>query len=351
MMNILITGGAGFVGANLAVYFAKKGHNVISMDNLVRRGSEFSIPRLIKAGVKFLHGDIRNKEDFYHLPKDINFILNTAAETTATDGYLNPEYALQNNTIGMINILEFARKHNSSVIQWSTNKVYSGDRLNAIKTVEKADRFDYDDEQYEHGVPEDFPVEGGEHSVYGISKLMSDLMCQEYHHAFKVKTVANRFSCLCGPYQWSKITQGWYTWWAMGFYFKQPMQYIGFKGKQVRDVLYIDDVAKLIELEMDNMNKISGEVFNVGGGPKFTISLRQATKLLEDSMGYSVPIETLPTPRRADQRVYISDIRKVMKALSWKPMISPKEAFERIIEWIKKDEATIKQLPHFMSKT
>lgn len=343
-MKILITGGAGFVGANLAVYFANKGHEIISMDNLVRRGSENALLRLKQNKVKFIHGDIRNKEDLVHLPKDINIILNTAGETTATNGYFNPEFDLRNNTIGVMNLLELARKNGAGLIQWSTNKVFSGDRLNAIKIVENETRLEVADKRYKYGIPEDFPVEGGEHSIYGLSKLMSDLMCQEYSKAFNVRTIVNRFSCLCGPYQWSKVTQGWFTYLAIAFHFKFPIQYLGWAGKQVRDILYIDDVAKLIEAQVGSIDSVSGETFNIGGGSEFTISLREATALLENMFGYSVPIEVLKEPRRADQGVYISDIRKAKNVLGWEPKVTPKEAYSKIVSWIKNDSHLLAHL-------
>lgn len=345
-MNVLITGGAGFVGANLAVHLANKGHHVISMDNLARRGSENSLPRLKKNGIKFVHGDIRNKEDFmhHHLPTDINVILNTAAEPSAVSGYQNPEFVVKNNTLGMLNVLEFARKINASVIQWSTNKVYCGDSINSIKRKEKETRYVITDEQYEQGIPETFSIDGGNHSVYGLSKIMSDVMCQEYSKALNVKTVINRFSCICGPYQWGQCAQGWYAWWAIAFHLKLPLQYIGWKGKQVRDVLHIDDVAKLIDLEIELLDSINGTVFNIGGGPKFTMSLKEATNYLKGKYGYEVPITQIEEPRNADHCIYISDIRKASNSLGWKPEISPEEAFDSIISWIKKDEETLRHL-------
>ena len=345
-MKILVTGGAGFIGTNLAIYFANKGHHVISMDNLARRGTENSLPQLKKHNVKFIHGDIRNKEDFlhHHLPTDIDIILNTAAEPSAISGYQNPEFVIQNNTIGMLNVLEFARKINASVIQWSTNKVYCGEKINSIKRKEKETRYIITDEKYKQGIPETFSIDGGHHSIYGLSKAMSDVMCQEYSKAFNVKTVINRFSCLCGPYQWGMCTQGWYAWWAIAFHFKLPLQYIGWEGKQVRDILYIDDIAQLVDLEIENINAINGEVFNIGGGPKFTMSLIEATDYLKDKYGYGVPIELIKETRKADHCVYVSDIRKARKRLGWKPEVSPKEAFDNIISWVKKDENLLKNI-------
>lgn len=342
-MKILITGGAGFVGANLATHFSKKGHKVISMDNLVRRGSDFSLDRLKKHGVKFIHGDIRNPEDFDALPHNLDFILNTAAEPSATEGYKNPRFDLQNNTFGMLNVLEFARKNGASVIQWSTNKVYCGDKINAIKRVEKPTRYEISDKSFKHGIPETFSIDGGDHSIYGLSKVMSDIMCQEYAQGLNTKTVVNRFSCLCGPYQWGKPIQGWYAWWAIAFKFKMPLHYIGWNGKQVRDVLHINDIAKLVELEMENIDKINGEVFNVGGGPKNTMSLIEASDYLENKFGYPVPLEILPNPRKADHCVYISDIRKVKNVLGWEPKIDPKMAFDDIVGWVNADKEMLRK--------
>lgn len=348
-MKILITGGAGFVGANLAVYFAKKGHQVISMDNLSRRGSENALSRFKKNKITFVHGDIRNKEDFlhHHLPTDINVILNTAAEPSAISGYQNPEFVIQTNAIGTLNVLEFARRINSSVIQWSTNKVYCGEKINSIKRKEKKTRYVITDENYKQGIPETFSIDGGDHSIYGLSKIMSDMMCQEYSKAFNIKTVINRFSCLCGPYQWGKCAQGWYAWWAIASYFKLPLQYIGWKGKQVRDILHIDDVTELINLEIENIHKINGEVFNIGGGPKFTMSLIEATEYLKNGHGYETYLEQIEESRKADHCVYVSDIRKAKRILGWKPKINPEEAFDKIISWIKKDKTILKYIYAF----
>ena len=171
---------------------------------------------------------------------------------------------------------------------------------------------------------------------------MGDLMCQEYAQGLNTKTIVNRFSCLCGPYQWGKPIQGWYAWWTIAFNFKMPLHYIGWNGKQVRDILHIDDIAKLVELEMENIDKVSGEVFNIGGGPNFTMSLIEATNYLENKFGYTIPVEVLPNPRKADHCIYISDIRKAKDLLGWQPKIDPKKAFDNIIDWVKTDDRILR---------
>jgi CDP-paratose 2-epimerase len=273
-------------------------------------------------------------------------------------GYANPIFDITNNTLGLINTLEFARLHECAVIFWSTNKVYSGDRINAFPMQEKPTRWEWDKEtiysQVDNSLPpgfnpgfgfsEDFSINGGQHSVYGLSKVMADLACQEYAGAFGVKTVINRFSCLAGEGQFGKSEQGWVAWWAIAFHFGLPLKYIGWGGKQVRDILFIEDVCRLVELEMENLNSISGEVFNIGGGIGKTLSLIEATALMQEKYGRDVPIAIEDEPRKADQCIYISDIRKAQRVLRWSPRIGIKEGYERIIEWVRRNEAELRLL-------
>lgn len=203
MKRVLVIGGAGFVGCNLALYLTERGYRVTVLDNLVRRGSELNLPLFKTKGITFIHGDVRCKEDFETLP-NFDAICETSAQTSATAGYANPYFDFSNNTVGLINVLEFARKRGSTVIFWSTNKVYSGDKINKMHTTELNHRYDWSDADRiigfdsKHGISEEFSVDGGQHSIYGLSKLMSDLAVQEYANAFNVKTVVNRFSCLTG---------------------------------------------------------------------------------------------------------------------------------------------------------
>ncbi|HIE53119.1 MAG TPA: NAD-dependent epimerase/dehydratase family protein [Armatimonadetes bacterium] len=809
-MKVLITGGAGFIGAQLAFYLRERGHEVIVLDNLVRRGSELNLPLFKRWGIPFYHGDVRNAEDFVALPRDIEVICETCAQPSAIAGYDNPIFDITNNTLGLMHTLEFARECGAAVIFWSTNKVYSGDRVNAFPRREAETRWVWDQEaiqrQYgdhlppgfdpRYGFSEEFSIDGGQHSIYGLSKVMADLACQEYYDAFGVKTVVNRFSCLAGDTkietmggtlllrnirqgetvrtatplnngwadtstgafrtsgtgktlweirtkrgrviratgdhlfycpggykpvekiecgqlvevhptverqhyselpdqvilsprdfqtlftnpQWAwpegtverclqdlkrrhldrisyrhpmiyvlarlvgyafgdghlelynthrsdnsratvratvrfydkdplnlraiqedirrlgfncgeirssrspsefngkpidgwstsftcgqrafvglmyllgvprgrkaeqayrvpswvreapgdvkaeflrgffgaelrcptirngelsyvaytqskresladaarafnediatmlaewdietsqfetyryqasngewtrgyelrikqgreniacfaekigyaynrermkacfhiaeflktglpiahyeewiadmtkgishpdsagvwdwvvekrpverepvydltvpetenfiangfhvhnclagkgqfgKSAQGWVAWWALAFYFGRPLKYIGWKGKQVRDVLFIEDICRLVELQMEHLEDIAGEVFNIGGGMKYTLSLREATALLEEKFGRSVPVELEPEPRKADQCIYISDIRKAEKLLGWAPTIGIPEGYDRIIAWIKENEAALRQL-------
>ncbi|MCZ7600598.1 MAG: NAD-dependent epimerase/dehydratase family protein, partial [Gammaproteobacteria bacterium] len=191
-MKVLITGGAGFVGANLAHYLSGRGHRVTVMDNLVRRGSELNLLPLKAAGVQFVHGDVRNAEDFANVPRDIEVVLETCAQPSAIDGYANPLFDINNNTIGLLNTLEFARKSDAGLIFWSTNKTYAGEHINAFPLVERETRWEWDTAAIDaiygerlpagfdpvYGFSSEFTVDGHDHSIYGLSKIMADLACQ-----------------------------------------------------------------------------------------------------------------------------------------------------------------------------
>lgn len=357
MAKILIFGGCGFVGSNLALHFVKKNNTVIVFDNLVRRGSEYNMKLLRQNGVQFIHGDIRNKEDFSSIPNWVDIILECSAQPSAVDGYKNPYFDFSNNTLGLFNVLEYTRKNKCSLIFWATNKCYSGDKINniqGIKYIEKETRYDwYVNNDYivdpagfkpYHGFTSDFTIDGGQHSIYGMSKAMSDLACQEYANAFDLNIVTNRFSCLAGPMQWGKCAQGWVAWWAIAAKYNLPVVYIGWKGKQVRDVLFADDICNLIDLEINNIEKIKGRVFNIGGGMDNTLSLIEATNLMEKKFNVKMNTEYIPEPRKADHIIYITDNRPVTNAIGWKPKIGIEEGYDQIIEWVNNNDNILKEL-------
>jgi CDP-paratose 2-epimerase len=338
--TIMVFGGAGFVGSNLAFYFKEKSWNVIVIDNLARRGSEYNLPLFKKAGITFIHGDIRNKEDIPNIIPDV--ICECSAQPSAIDGYDNPYYDFSNNTMGLMNILEFARRHKIMTFFWSTNKVYSGHKINSIGVFEEETRYSWG-----RGgpiIPDDFSIDGGDHSIYGMSKIMSDLACQEYADAFDIPIVVNRFSCLAGVGQFGKCAQGWVAWWAIAAHFNLPVKYIGWKGKQVRDVLFAPDICRLIEMEINNIDIVKGKAYNIGGGINNTLSLIEATQLMEKKFNKKMIVEYEETPRKADHRIYISDISKIKKAIGWEPTINIEEGYDQIIEWVKANESILKEL-------
>jgi CDP-paratose 2-epimerase len=349
MMKILVTGGAGFVGCNLSLYFKEKGYEVTALDNLARRGSELNLEEFKEKGINFVHGDIRCKEDLDNLGK-FDAICECSAQPSAIDGYNNPYYDFSNNTLGLINVLEYARKNDSIVIFWSTNKVYSGDRINDFLMFESSTRYQWSQQNSapgwdaHYGFSNEFTIDGGQHSIYGMSKVMSDLACQEYFDAFGVRTVVNRFSCLAGPRQWGKSAQGWVAWWAIAAELDLPLVYIGWKGKQVRDALFVDDICKLVEAEIVNVDKVAGDVFNIGGGKDITLSLIEATNLMEREFKKKLQISILDNPRKADHCIYISDIRKIQDRIGWEPKVGVEEGYSQIIKWVKDNKDMLRKL-------
>ena len=337
MSNILITGG-GFVGSNLAIHLSKK-HKVTVMDNLVRRGSEFNIPLFKERGIEFIHGDIRNKEDF---PKHAyEFILETAAQPSACTGYSNPMFDITNNYLGLLNVLEYARGCGSNLIFWSTNKVYDADFVNHNELKEGKARWLEKCES--EGISEQWKIDGGNHSIYGLSKVCADLTCQEWRSAFNMNIVVNRFSCLAGVNQFGKSEQGWVSWFCVAAILGLPVELYGWEGKQVRDVLFMPDLCSLIDIQMKNIHKASS-VYNVGGGKFCNTSLLECIALIEEITDKKIKWSYNKNVRTADHCWYVSNIDKVKYELKWEPKIGMREGLTDIIDWVIKNEDKLRGL-------
>ena len=334
--QILITGGAGFVGANTAIHLASQGYKVTALDNLVRRGSELNLARLGAAGVIFQHGDVRNPEDF---PSNRIFdaVLVCAAQPSAIDGYDNPAYDFKNNTFSLLPALEYCKANGSKLIFWATNKCYPASAINGRPMKEFPTRWSA------APVDESFPLDGGDRSLYGSSKIMADLMVQEWSDSFRFPAFINRFSCLAGPWQWGKTAQGWVAWWMIAAHFDLPLTYYGFGGKQVRDVLFIRDLVELVQREIEDASQ-GCKVFNVGGGEGITTSLIEMTQMCQDFTGRSIRLLAEGPERRADFIHYVSDITKVTEALPWYPLVTLEDGLEEIYRWVVDNDATIGKL-------
>jgi CDP-paratose 2-epimerase len=240
-LKILITGGCGFLGSTLALYLREQEHYVVVMDNLVRRGSESNIERLQVHGVAFVHGDVRCAEDFTGLPAGIELICDASAQPSVVSGYTKPMFDLTNNTLGVIHVLEYAREHRCPLIFCGTNRIYSADRINTKPRRESTTRLESDSAAWrslsvnirppgfdpEHGISEEFSLDGAGRSIYGVSKLMADVVCQEYADAFEIRVIVNRLGVISGAGQFGKIDQGCVVWWAVACWFSLPLKYIG----------------------------------------------------------------------------------------------------------------------------
>lgn len=352
MKNILITGGAGFVGSALAFELKRDNTNlnIYCLDNLKRRGSELNIPRLKKAGIEFIHGDIRNKEDFDGLPP-IDLIIEASAEPSVLAGInSSPDYLLNTNLVGTINCLNFALKNKSNFIFLSTSRIYPIKNIEKISYSESESRFKINEKQEimgvsQKGLSENFPLHGTR-SLYGASKLTSELIIQEYAETYGIKTVINRCGVLTGPWQMGKVDQGVVVLWAARHFWKKKLSYIGYggTGKQVRDILHTKDLYELIKWQISNIDLINGDTFNVGGGTEVSVSLLELTHLCEKITGNKIEIESVKETRQADIPVYITDNSKITSLSGWKPKIKPEQIMTEIIDWIAQNEKDLESI-------
>lgn len=345
--QILITGGAGFVGSNLATLFKRKYPeiDIIVLDNLKRRGSELNLRRLKEQGVEFIHGDVRNREDLNFENKNIALILECSAEPSALAGFgESPEYLIHSNLFGAINCLEIARKHHANFVFLSTSRVYPFEKINSLNYREETTRFSLIEEQpipgvSAKGITEQFPLEGPR-SLYGATKLAAEFMVLEYADVYGIQTIINRCGVIAGPWQMGKVDQGVFTLWMAAHYFQKELHYIGFggEGKQVRDVIHINDLFNLIDYQIQNISQFNKQVYNVGGGLENSISLLEMTQICREITGNKILIKNESKNRHADIKSYISDCLKIRKKTSWKPRNTPRQVLEDICGWIYDNE-------------
>jgi CDP-paratose 2-epimerase len=350
--SVVITGGAGFVGASLAVRFkqALSGLQVTAVDNLKRRGSELNLPRLRTADVRFVHGDIRCPEDLDGLP-DFDLLVDCAAEPSVQAGlHGSPRYVLDTNLTGTLHCLEAARTRHAAVLFLSTSRVYPIPALNGLPFHEEDTRFRWDSSRPQpgfsaHGVAETFPLDGAR-SFYGASKLAGELLVQEYVFNTGLRAIINRCGILAGPWQMGKVDQGVITLWVARHHFQQPLQYVGFggRGKQVRDLLHIDDLFDLLMLQMESPAAWNGSVYNVGGGVAVSVSLRELTDLCEKVTGRSVNVGSVPETSPVDVRIYLGDLRKVEEQFGWRPSRDVARIVCDIHDWIRRHHDLMKPI-------
>ncbi|MFN8353005.1 MAG: NAD-dependent epimerase/dehydratase family protein [Spirosomataceae bacterium] len=348
-MNILITGGAGFVGSSLALYFKEQyaDYQLICLDNLKRKGSELNVQRLTKAGIQFVHGDIRNKEDFDALPA-VDVVIEASAEPSVLAGLDGtPDYLVNTNLFGTVNCLNYAKRHKAAFVFLSTSRIYPIKTIEKLNFVEEETRFSLSENQgirgvSANGISEDFPLEGAR-SLYGATKLASELLIQEYHEFYGLKTIINRCGVLTGPWQMGKVDQGVMVLWIAKHFYEQSLGYFGYggTGKQSRDVLHIHDLFRLIDWQIQHLEAIDGETFNVGGGTEVSTSLQELTKICQEVTGKTIPITAVPETRTADIRLYITDNTKVTTQTGWRPQIGVRQIVEEIHDWIQANQETL----------
>ncbi|MDZ8027614.1 MAG: NAD-dependent epimerase/dehydratase family protein [Nostoc sp. SerVER01] len=350
--KILILGGAGFVGSSLAINL-KKHHShwkIICFDNLRRRGSELNLPRFKNLGIDFIHGDIRSSSDLDPGIFDADTIIDCSAEPSVLAGFASPQYVLQTNLIGTINVLELARQIQARLLFLSTSRVYPIETLKSINLVELPTRFSIAVEQTipgvsDLGIAEEFPLQSYR-SLYGTTKLASEMLIEEYRQAYNIQAIVNRCGVITGPWQMGKVDQGVFVLWLAAHYFEKSLSYIGYggTGKQVRDLLHIQDLLRLIDYQLEHFSELDGDVLNVGGGVENSLSLLETTRLCESITGKSIAIKSEETARQGDIPIYITDSSKIISKTGWKPMMNPEQTLRDIYHWILEYETILKPI-------
>jgi CDP-paratose 2-epimerase len=349
-VRILVTGGAGFVGGNLAISLMQRQADweVTAFDNLKRRGSELNLSRLREAGIPFVHGDVRVASDLLDLDP-FDAIVECSAEPSALAGLDGGgDYVVHTNLLGAHHCLELARRDGAYLVFLSTSRVYPVAALNEVEYSENETRFELEPAQElpgvsEAGISEEFPLDGAR-TLYGTSKLAAELLIAEYAESFGVRAVVDRFGVIAGPWQMGKVDQGVFTFWVLSHRLGNGLRYIGYggSGKQVRDLLHIDDAVDLIERQLQAPDEWAGFTGNVGGGRECSLSLVETTEICRELTGNEVPIEAVQEPRPGDVPIYISDCDLLYRHTDWRPRRGPRAILEDINGWISDHEAAVK---------
>jgi len=349
MSRVLITGGAGFVGSNLAVSLAGRHPEweVIAFDNLYRRGSELNLPRLQEAGIEFVKGDVREPEDLGRFGA-LAALIECSAEPSVMSGVDgDTSYLLHTNLTGAYNCLELARRAGAFLLFLSTSRVYPVAPQLELVLEETETRFELAAEQplagaSAAGISEDFPLAGAR-TLYGTTKLAAELLIEEYRASFGLRAVVDRCGVIAGPWQMGKVDQGVFTHWMLAHRFRQPLKYIGFGGggKQVRDLLHVEDLVDLVERQLLDPAAWDGRTVNVGGGRECSLSLRETTAICRELSGNEVPIEPVAETRAGDVPIYIADCARLFGLDEWRPRRSAEQVLADIHAWIAGDEERI----------
>jgi CDP-paratose 2-epimerase len=347
--TILVTGGAGFIGANVAISLAERHRTdqIVALDNLKRRGSELNLPRLREAAVEFLHGDVRELADLEAVG-ELDAIVECSAEPSVlagTDG--SPDYLIGSNLVGAYNCLELARRREAFMVFLSTSRVYPVAALEKLRLAESDRRFELLDGQElpgvsSAGISESLPLSGAR-TLYGATKLAAELLIEEYRAAYGLRAVINRCGVIAGPWQMGKVDQGVFTYWMLAHYFQRPLRYIGFggSGKQVRDVLHVDDLLELIDEQLGSPDVWDGLTLNVGGGRDCSLSLLETTQLCAEITGNKLEVTGSGDSRPGDVPVYLSDCAKLFSLSEWRPRRDVHRVLGDIFQWVVENEAAI----------
>jgi CDP-paratose 2-epimerase len=331
--TVLVTGGAGFVGSNLVNSLLREGHHVTVLDSLARRGSEQNLAWLrsqnFDGTFRFVRGDVRNPDDAHAATKDADVIYHLAGQVAVTTSVADPRIDFEVNALGTLNVLEAARLSGRRpiFIFTSTNKVYGG--MEDVAVTEGAQSYVYRD--FPHGISESQPLDF--HSPYGCSKGAGDQYVRDYGRIYGLPTVVFRMSCIYGPRQFGNEDQGWLAHFMIASVRDEPITIYG-NGKQVRDVLFVDDLVRAFRLAKEKIEITAGQIYNVGGGPQNVLAVwSEFGELLAHLKGQRVSVGYSDW-RPGDQPCYVSDIRKAHAHMGWKPEVDKVTGIQRLWDWV-----------------
>jgi len=336
--NYFITGGAGFIGSNYVHRLLQRGEKVTVYDNLSRTGAPKNLAWLEethgKSAFHLVEGDVRDMQLLADSCAEADVIVHLAAQVTVTQSVVNPREDFEINALGTFNVMEAARlcERKPMVVYASTNKVYGG--MEDISLVEEPTRWRY--AELPHGCSESQPLDL--HSPYGVSKGCGDQYVRDYARIYGLKTVVFRQSCIYGPRQFGVEDQGWVAWFVIAAVTGRPITIYG-DGKQVRDLLYVDDLLNAYDAAIDGQEVSAGKIYNLGGGVQNVISIwAEFGKLLERLLGHPIPTAHGDW-RPGDQKVFYADIRKADAGLGWKPSVGIEEGVGRLVAWVKENQS------------
>ncbi|MCX6078857.1 MAG: GDP-mannose 4,6-dehydratase [Chloroflexi bacterium] len=332
-VNYFVTGGAGFIGSNYVFRLLERGEKVTVYDNLSRAGAPRNLQWLQdKFGPKAFNlviGDVRDSAQLTVSARAADVIVHLAGQVAVTTSVVKPREDFEINALGTFNVLEAARlnERNPVFLYASTNKVYGG--MDDVKVVERGIRWEY--EALPFGAPETQPLDF--HSPYGCSKGAGDQYVRDYHRIYGLRSVVLRQSCIYGPRQFGVEDQGWVAWMIIAAQTGKPISIYG-DGKQIRDLLHVYDLIDAYDAAIQNIDRIQGEVFNLGGGSENTMSIwTEFGPRLEKLFGRPIPV-THGDWRPGDQKVFVADTRKAQHLLNWKPKYSVENGVKQLFDWV-----------------
>ncbi len=331
--KFFITGGAGFIGSNYVNRLLARGETVTIYDNLSRAGAPLNLKWLRetygKSSFELIVGDVRDADLLTKSLQDADVVVHLASQVAVTTSVIQPREDFEINAQGTFNVVEAVRtsKNDPVILYASTNKVYG--EMEEAAIIEKATRYEYVD--LPQGAPETQPLDF--HSPYGCSKGAGDQYVRDYSRIYGLRSVVLRQSCIFGPRQFGIEDQGWVAWFIIAAITDRPIAICG-NGKQVRDLLYVDDLLDAYDAAIANIDIASGQVYNIGGGPQNTISIWcEFSPLLRRLLNKEIPV-SWGNWRPGDQRIFIADTRKALQQLDWQPRVSVEEGVQKLVDWV-----------------